>query len=110
MEQYKAEIIALFTKAWFWLVGVTVGVIGRICYDVMTGKKLTLLQVLATAGVSIAVGCITALWCMSRGFEQFEGAFMVSCCTWMGDKLVVIAMSANWSKLADKWAEWRLKK
>lgn len=110
MEQYKTDILALLSKVWFWCIGVFIGVVGKICYDVMTGKRLTLLQVFATAGVSIAVGCIAALWCMHLGVEQFYGAFVVSCSTWLGDKLVVAAMSINWSKLVDEWAKWRLRK
>lgn len=109
MEQFKAEVVALLSKFWVWFFGILIGVIGKICYEFMTGKKLTLLQVLATAGVSIAIGCMAALWCMYKGIDQLYGAFIVSCATWLGDKLAIAGMSINWNKIADEIARLKLK-
>lgn len=95
MEQFKSEIITLFGKIWFWAVGIIVGLIGKICYEVMVGKKLSFIQVLATGGVAVSVGCMAAFLCVSKGMEPMYGTFVCACATWLGDKFAIIFMSMN---------------
>lgn len=109
MAKIEEELINFAGKVWVWIVGIIIGVMGKICYEIMVGKKLSLLQVIATAGVSIAVGCITAFLCISKGMEPMYGTFVCACATWLGDKLAIACISINWNKIADEIARLKLK-
>lgn len=83
-----SEILAFFIKIAALLSYVLLGIIGIIGEKLMTGKKIKDLRVLGAIMVSVFVGYLSAVWCMSNMPEKAK--YIVPLCTVSSEKIFII--------------------
>lgn len=95
MHDPLAEAHALFSKLSTLIVGLIVGIIGKVSYDIAMRRKLTFLQWMGIVGMSIFVGYVTWLWCENAGFKEQMG-YIIPVSTLLGEKILVyVTVNAN---------------
>jgi hypothetical protein len=98
MEQFKEEIIAGVSKIWVWLLYILMGLIAKYSYDIMRGKKITLLQAMASAGIALFVGFISSALCVQHDMEK-EGMWIVPISTLLSEKLLMALFAIDWKRV-----------
>lgn len=83
--------------AWIWYT--LVGIIGKWSWNVMTGRKMTWRQVLASAGAALFVGFIAAKYCLAYRPDML--AYAVPVLVLASDKIVMAIMLLNWRNIID---------
>lgn len=108
MQQEKTELIALITKWYLWALYIFLGVLGKLSYDLVRGRKITIMQSLGTTGISIFVGVITSMWCMKHSPDN--GAFIVPVSTLLADKIFTALFALDLKKIANEWLSYWVEK
>lgn len=70
MDKIREEIINSFFDAWKWISYTLLGFFARLSFDIMRGKKITIIKTLASFIMAVFVGNITYTICMARGLED----------------------------------------
>lgn len=94
------EWYAFLLKAGTWVISaisIAIGVVGKICYELAAKRKLTFLQWIGVAGISVFVGYITAVWCSSNELDT-QGYVIVPVATLFGER-IVIYVTANYQRI-----------
>lgn len=94
MDAIKEEIISLFSKIWVWILYVLVGLMAKYSYDIITGKRVSFIQALASAGAAIAIGVIASAICIYHNLEN-QGMFIVPGATILSDKIIIALMTVD---------------
>lgn len=92
MEIIKEEIVAIITKVWLWVLYVAIGIMAKFSYDIIRGRKITLLQALASSGAALAVGTIAAIYCAANGYDK-AGLWIVPAATLLSEKIIIAVSS-----------------
>lgn len=99
MSDLKTELLALFTKWYVYLCYMAIGLIGKFSFDLLSGKKMSVVKVLASTGVGLFVGFLSALYCIH--FDKAEIApLLVPICTSLSEKLMIAAFAINYKATA----------
>ena len=88
MKQITLHLLDLLSESWTWIIGIAVGLIGKISYEIYMKRTLTILQWLAVIGMSIVSGYLTSIYCMNHGWHT-ESQFLVPIATLLGEKLFI---------------------
>jgi len=91
---YLSDIISDVNS---WVMGIIIGVLGKISYEIYMKRALTVLQWIAVIGLSIFCGYQTAIYCQLNGHET-ESTWAVPMATLMGEKIFIYVMS-NYRKI-----------
>lgn len=105
------EWYSFLIKSGTWLISaisIMIGVVGKICYELAIKRKLSILQWVGVAGVSVFVGYITAVWCNSNDLES-QGYVIVPVSTLFGER-IVIYLTANYQRILSGLFELFMKK
>lgn len=70
MDKIRDEIISSILEAWKWISYTLLGFLARLSFDIMRGKKITIIKTLASFIMAVFVGNITYTICMARGLED----------------------------------------
>src|SRR5690606_16392581 len=70
MDKIRDEIISSILEAWKWISYTVMGFLARLAFDVMRGKRITIIKTLASFIMAVFVGNITYTICMARGLED----------------------------------------
>lgn len=98
MENFTKEITYLFTKVWVWLLCIFLGLMAKYSYDIITGKRITLLQALASAGIAFFVGFLASVWCVINDMER-EGMWIVPIATLLSEKVIMAMLTIEVSDI-----------
>lgn len=98
MAEIKEEFINFLSKVWFWAAYIFIGIIAKFSYNVIIGKKISLLQAIGSAGIAFFAGFIACSLCYLHDAER-DAMWIVPCATLISDKLVIAAMGADWKQL-----------
>jgi|SRR6185503_7840949 len=98
MDGIKQEIAVWFTKAWVWLLYIIVGLVGKFSYDLLTGRKITWWQALASTGIALFFGFLAVAYCMYKEYDK-GGMFIVPIATLLSEKLMIAIFAINWKKV-----------
>lgn len=101
MEKATEIFDLLFAKIWNVAAWIFLGLIGKFSMDVMTGKKITVLQALASTGTALFVGVMAHVICAYLDLGS-QSAFIVPLATLLSDKIVIALMAMNVNKLVNK--------
>lgn len=104
MQQEKTELIALITKWYLWACYILLGVLGKMSYDLVRGRKISLMQSLGTTGISIFVGVLASMWCMKHTPDN--GAFIVPVATLLADKIVTALFAMDIKAIVNEIAKY----
>lgn len=86
---YLGEIISDVNS---WAMGIIIGVLGKISYEIYMKRALTVMQWIAVVGLSIFAGYQTAIYCQTNGYES-QSSWAVPMATLMGEKIFIYVMS-----------------
>lgn len=75
-----------------WVMGIIIGVLGKISYEIYMKRALSVLQWIAVIGLSIFCGYQTAIYCQTHGHET-ESTWAVPMATLLGEKIFIYVMS-----------------
>lgn len=92
MELLKEEIAAIFSKIWVWILYVAIGLMAKFSYDIIRGKKITMLQALGSSAAALAVGTLASIGCANYGHEK-AGVWIVPAATLLSEKIIIAASS-----------------
>lgn len=92
--EYLSDIISDVNS---WVMGVIIGLLGKISYEIYMKRALTVLQWIAVIGLSIFCGYQTAIYCQMNGHES-ESTWAVPMATLMGEKIFIYVMT-NYKKI-----------
>lgn len=106
MEHEKTELVTLVTKWYLWASYILLGVLGKISYDLVRGRKISLIQSLGSTGISIFVGVLASMWCVKHSPDN--GAFIVPVATLLSDKIFTALFAMDLKKIsADILGYWQ---
>lgn len=105
MEHFKEELAYFFTKAWLWCLYILLGLMAKYSYDIIRGRRITLWQALASAGLALFVGVLASLWCINHDMER-EGMWIVPIATLMSEKIVMALFAIDWNNILSDWAKY----
>lgn len=105
MENIKEEVLTFFSKIYVWLIYILVGLMAKYSYDIIKGKKISLAQALASAGIALFVGFIASVLCVNNDMER-EGMWIVPIATLLSEKIVMALFAIDWRNIAKEWAEY----
>ena len=88
MKQIILHLFDLLSESWTWIIGIAIGLIGKISYEIYMKRTLTILQWIAVIGMSIVSGYVTSFYCMSNGWNA-ESQFLVPIATLLGEKFFI---------------------
>lgn len=97
MEFIKEELLAMFTKAWVFLLYIFIGLVGMFSHNFILGRKLTRLQIFGSIGMALFCGFIASMMCYNN-FPEYA-AYIVPTATLLSEKLVIAALSIDYKKL-----------
>ena len=98
-KKMKQTLIEFLSDSYHWLVGIFVGLVGKISYDIAMKRTLNFLQWLAVIALSVMVGYLTARFCEWKGWAS-SADFLVPLMTLFGEKIIVYLMT-NYKPILD---------
>lgn len=93
----KKEMIEFITKWWVWFCYIGIGVIAHISNMLMSSKKRTFKQIMASVGAALFVGYLTSVYCIVHFPE--EGKYIVPIATLSADKIVDFLVNLDWKSI-----------
>jgi hypothetical protein len=75
-----------------WVMGIIIGILGKISYEIYMKRALSVMQWVAVIGLSVFCGYQTAIYCQMHGHET-ESTWAVPMATLMGEKMFIYVMS-----------------
>lgn len=98
------EMLSLFGKFSTYIFGITIGLLGKLSYEIYMKRTLNFLQWVAVVGMSVFTGYVTSVYCNANGFET-QAQFIVPLSTLMGEKLFIYLIE-NHKQLLDVLFSW----
>lgn len=93
------DILTGISKMWIWIAMILSGVVAKISFDVLSGRKLSFIQWCAVIGISVFGGYMMGTWCDSNGWEK-QGRWLVPMATLFSEKLFIYIMD-NYERIGD---------
>jgi hypothetical protein len=86
------EFMAFLSKSSVWIITILSGVIAKISFDVLGGRRLSFVQWCAVVGISVFGGYMMGTYCDSNGWEK-QGRWMVPLATLFSEKIIMWCMN-----------------
>lgn len=93
MIDLKDEFLAFISKAGMMLFYIFLGIVGKISVNLMTNKKMSLLQSLGEAGAALFIGGWAAIFCYHRHVEA--SYLIVPGVTYLSGKIAMAIMTIS---------------
>lgn len=94
LNQDHNEWYALLSKLGSWSSILIIGLLGKISYHLMQGKKLAWYHWLGISGLSIFVGYLSMVWCDIYGMHD-QSRIIGPIATFFGDKIIIIFVAKH---------------
>ena len=91
MKAIFIELKEMLSHVNTYVIGVGVGLVAKISYDLYMKRTLTFLQWCAVISLSVCCGYVTSAYCMSSGHQDLAQV-LVPLATLFGEKVVVYFM------------------
>ena len=104
MENAWNEFALLFGKFSTYIFGITIGLLGKLSYEIYMKRTMNFLQWTAVVGMSVFTGYITSVYCNANGFET-QAQFIVPLATLLGEKLFIYLIE-NHKQIFDMLFGW----
>ncbi|MBL0317146.1 MAG: hypothetical protein IPP69_15815 [Flavobacteriales bacterium] len=88
------ELYALFSKLGSRASILFIGLVGKISYELLKGKKLKWYHWLGMTGISLFVGIMSLVWCDIYGMQK-QSFFIGPVATLMGHHIVVFLVAKH---------------
>lgn len=87
-EPQHEDIWQWLLKSSTWLVGVVVGVLGKISYELSKKRQLSTLQWIGVIGISVFSGYMAGEWCDAYQFNTHQKGLIVPMATIFGERIM----------------------
>jgi hypothetical protein len=87
-NEFVNEVALLFGKFSTYIFGITIGLLGKLSYEIYMKRTLNFIQWTAVVGMSVFTGYITSVYCNSQGYIT-QAQFIVPLATLMGEKFFI---------------------
>lgn len=104
MENAWNEFWMLFGKFSTYFFGITIGILGKLSYEIYMKRTMNFLQWTAVVGMSVFTGYVTSVYCNSNGYET-QAQFIVPLATLLGEKLFIYLIE-NHRQILDMLVTW----
>lgn len=103
LQKLAHEIGEFVNKGWTLICLIVVGIMGKLSYDLVTGKRITAKQAISFAGLAIFVGFVTSIIC--KYFEVSESLTnaIVPMATLLSEKIMITIFAIDGVKIARKF-------
>jgi hypothetical protein len=91
MKELWTEIGELLHHSHTYVVGIGVGLLAKISYDIYMKRTLSFIQWVAVIALSVFCGYLTSQYCLSSGHTDLS-QFLVPLATLFGEKLIQYVM------------------
>jgi hypothetical protein len=89
MEQnWIDDVLAYTTEQKTYVIGMSIGLLGKISYEIYKKRTLSVFQWLAVVGMSIFSGYMVSVYCQSNGMQS-SAQFLVPISTLLGEKMFI---------------------
>jgi hypothetical protein len=99
MERIFEAMTAWIGDLSTWVIGVTIGLLGKISYEMYINRTLSLFQWIAVVGMSIITGYLTGVVCHNNGLIN-ESQYLVPVGTLLGEKTFMYVIG-NYKPILD---------
>lgn len=93
-SQDHNELYALFSKLGSWASILFIGLVGKISYELLQGKKLKWYHWIGMAGLSLFVGWLAIEWCDMYGLNEQKN-LIGPVATLFGDRIVIFIVAKH---------------
>lgn len=104
MENAWNEFWMLFGKFSTYIFGITIGLLGKLSYEIYMKRTMNFLQWTAVVGMSVFTGYVVSVYCSNNGFET-QAQFIVPLATLMGEKFFIYLVE-NHKQILDLVFSW----
>lgn len=98
---FKSELIAraseFFAKYGVWVAYVLIGFVGKIGWDIVSKRKISLVYLLGTGCMAIFVGFVSCRWFMTNAPEK--GPYIVPVLTLVSRDVLMFLSVIDWKKV-----------
>lgn len=109
MAEIRDEILNLLSKIWTYIALIALGLIGKFSYDIISGKKITFWQALASAGIAVFIGFMAGAICNYNGWEK-QQTIIIPVSTLLSEKIILALFSLDYKGIAADIAKWFTRK
>lgn len=99
MSEIHDAVIAWFTKWYTFFVYVAMGLIGKVSYDMLSGKRISIAKALSSTGIALFVGFVSSMLCVKAGYTE-KAAIIVPICTLLSEKIMIAVFALNYKETA----------
>jgi hypothetical protein len=96
-HHWTSEIFEYTTKFSTYVIGMSIGLLGKLSYEIYKGRTLSVVQWLAVVGMSIFSGYLVSVYCLSNQMTS-SAQFLVPISTLLGEKLFIY-LFANYKRI-----------
>jgi hypothetical protein len=103
-NEFVNEVVLLFGKFSTYIFGITIGLLGKLSYEIYMKRTLNFIQWTAVVGMSVFTGYVTSVYCNAQGFIT-QAQFIVPLATLMGEKFFIYLIE-NHKQILDMLLSW----
>lgn len=92
-------VIEFASKWWAWIFYIVIGMAGKFGLDIMSQRKMGILQFIGSACISCFIGFLAASYCMA--YSPKAGPFIVPICTLISDRIILFIFAINYTPLLE---------
>jgi hypothetical protein len=98
MKQVIAEMLKMVQDSGAWIVSISVGIIGKISYEIYMKRTLSIIQWIAIVLMSIISGYLVSVYCRAHAMHD-QAQLLVPIATLLGEKIFIFLIE-NYQRIA----------
>jgi hypothetical protein len=96
-HEWIDEVITYSTQQRTYVIGMSIGLLGKISYEIFKKRTLNVVQWLAVVGMSVFSGYMVSVYCHTNGMDA-SAQFLVPISTLLGEKMFIY-LFANYKSI-----------
>ena len=96
-HEWIDEVITYSTQQRTYVIGMSIGLLGKISYEIFKKRTLNVIQWLAVVGMSVFSGYMVSVYCHTNNMQS-SAQFLVPISTLLGEKMFIY-LFANYKSI-----------
>jgi hypothetical protein len=96
-HEWIDDLIEYSTEQKTYVIGMSIGLLGKISYEIYKKRTLNVIQWLAVVGMSVFSGYMVSVYCHTNGMQS-SAQFLVPISTLLGEKMFIY-LFANYKRI-----------
>lgn len=97
MKTVLNDFCIFLSKWWLYVVYILIGLVGKMSYELVTGKKRSFWTAIGSVGIAAFTGYLSCIWCISNSPEK--APYLVPMATLLSDKFFTWIFSMDWAAI-----------